>query len=310
MKRKTSDLVIDLSLVDNVHALLPPCPAVGHGVHHARHGAICELALLGYSPNEIRQMISEWESNPEPEKIEESLRKVFAGGDPRNRNEIYEKALRWPATDFSRAITITRDHGRLEQAELVLKLAEASSTYTAGKDFQLSTAEWLSLFYQDSDLLCIGESFWDREVKPLSTWKKNLRYAHYISPNPFRSELWGRKNDNAIERRFLITEMDINGVQQLLLKSYQLDPFDVQAAVILHLKSLQKLRLLSVVWSGKKSLHALWKADKNESVNLEFMREAVALGVDKAGYTLSQFCRIYNPLENQPLFYLNADLTH
>lgn len=303
--------VIDLATGDDVHSILPPCPAVGEGVHHAILGAVSELALLGYSPDEIEPMVIEWMSpviTPYPREIPDALEKVFGSGNPRLRNESFTKSAKWPASNFSDAIQITRNHGRFEQAELMLKLAEASPVDTMDKDLQLTTEEWLSVFYADADLLCIGENFWDREVRSFSGWKKSLRYAHYISPNPFRSAFWGRKNDNVLERRFLITEMDINDAQRLVVESYRLDPFDVQAAVILHLQGLGQLPLLSVVWSGKKSLHALWRADRDDAVNLSFMSAAVSIGVDKAGYTSSQFGRIYNPQENQPLFYLDPRL--
>jgi hypothetical protein len=184
----------------------------------------------------------------------------------------------------------------------MLKLEDASPI---DPYVELTTAEWLSLFFQETDLLCIGENFWDREVRSLADWNKRLRYAHYVSPNPFRSTIWGRNNDNVLERRYLITEMDINDVKRMLLDRYEIDPFDFQAAIILHLKGLNKLPLLSVVFSGNESLHSLWLADKDEEVNRSFMADAVVLGADKALYAKSQFCGIYNPQEGQRLFYLD-----
>jgi hypothetical protein len=301
MKNKKQKLLIDMSAARDVHQILDPCPPIGEGVHFARHGAICKLALLGFYPDEIREMIVEWGPN-EPRKIEESLQKVFADGDPRFRGETFTKAPTWPDPDFSEAMAITREHGKFGQFELMVKLEDASPI---DPYVELTTAEWLSLFYQQTDLLCIGENLCDREVRSLADWNKRLRYAHFISPNPFRFAYLGRKNENVLERRYLITEIDIKEVWRLLLDRYEIDPFDFQAAIILYLKDLKNLRLHSVVWSGNKSLHALWRADKDESVNLAFMTEAVRLGVDKAGYALSQFCRIFNPLENQRLFYLD-----
>lgn len=310
MKRKinTTTPVVDLSIADDVHSILPPCPAVHEGVHHAILGVVSELALLGYNPEEIQPMVTEWMSpvtKPYPREIPDALQKVFGSGDPRLQNGTFIKAPTWPQGDFSEAMAITREHGKFEQFELMLKLEDASPI---DPYVELTTAEWLSLFYQQTDLLCIGENLCDREVRSLADWNKRLRYAHFISPNPFRFAYLGRKNENVLERRYLITEIDIKEVWRLLLDRYEIDPFDFQAAIILYLKDLKNLRLHSVVWSGNKSLHALWRADKDESVNLAFMTEAVRLGVDKAGYALSQFCRIFNPLENQRLFYLDPDL--
>jgi hypothetical protein len=247
--------LIDMTELYDVHKILAPCPEIGEGVHHARHGAICELSLLGYFPDEIRIMINEW-APPNPKKVEDSLAKVFGDGDPRFRNEDFVVTPKWQKADFSEAIQITRSYGRLEEKAILAKLDETSPVAYDAKDLQLTTLDWLNLFYAENELLCIGENFWDREVKSLKDWKKDLRYAHYISPNPFNFEFWGRKNHNVRERRFLITEMDINEYQKLILQSYRLDPFDVQAAVILHLESLKKVRLRSVVYSGGKSLHA------------------------------------------------------
>jgi hypothetical protein len=126
-------------------------------------------------------------------------------------------------------------------------LTDASPIDFDSKDLNLTTEDWLDLFYRDDDL----------------RW--------------------------------------------LDLRSYRFHPFDVQAAVILYLRNLQKVKLLSVVQSGNEhgSLHALWKADPDESVNRDFMRTAVSIGMDKSLWTLSQFARIFNPgaPQYQEIFY-------
>ena len=315
--RKNNDpFVIELAVCDDVHQILTPCPRVGQGVHHAILGAVSELALLGYSPEEIPAMVEEWVkaagTTPYPREIPDALVKVFGSDDPRLRGETFGKAVTWPVADFSVALKLAEDNGARTELQCLYNLTDASPIDFDSKDLNLTTEDWLDMFYGDDDLLCIGEYKFYRDVKSRSRWRGHVRNAQYISPNPFRSEIWGRKNDNVRERRYLITEMDIkpkDTVRWVLLRSYRFHPFDVQAAVILHLQNLQKVKLLSVVQSGNKhgSLHALWKADADESVNLDFMRTAVGIGVDKAGWTLSQFARIFNPgaPQYQEIFYLD-----
>ena len=77
-----------------------------------------------------------------------------------------------------------------------------------------------------------------------------------------------------------------------------MNPFDVQGALIRHLQSLNILKLVSVVFSGNKSLHAYWKAADDEQVNRSLFNTAVALGADKAFWAVSQAGRIGNPAVN------------
>jgi hypothetical protein len=129
-----------------------------------------------------------------------------------------------------------------------------------------------------------------------------------MCPSPFAGPILGRTVINVLNRRYLVTELDIakGSALALLMDSYGLDSFELQAAVILHLRSLNLLKLCSVVFSGRKSLHALWQA-RDENTNREFFSQAVALGVDRAHWTLNQGMRIYNPGKGQFLVYLNPD---
>ena len=312
MRRKSNAgaPIIDLAVADDVHQILPPCPAVGEGVHKAILGAVSELALLGYGPEEIPGMVEEWMSpvtTPFPREIPDAMAKVFGDGDPRLRGEVFEKVSTWPAADISRILEIARAGDRTELGHL-LELIE-SSPYDVNVPF--GTEDWLDIYYQDNDLLCIGENKFSTEVKSRASWRGNVRYAQFISPNPFRAEIWGRKKDNVPVRKYLVTEIDIQsgiGALGLMTQSYQLNSFDVQGAIINHLKQLDVLKLLSIIYSGKKSLHAYWQADSDEKTNGKFMEIAVSLGVDKAGWTLSQFARILNPgaPEYQELLYLDT----
>src|ERR1700732_4906413 len=49
-ERKKPTVLVDLSVADDVHQILEPCPSVGEGVHNGILGAVSQLALLDYSP--------------------------------------------------------------------------------------------------------------------------------------------------------------------------------------------------------------------------------------------------------------------
>jgi hypothetical protein len=117
MKMKKQQLRIDMTAAYDVHQILEPCPSIGEGVHFARHGAICKLALLGYTPDEIREMINEW-GPPAPNKIEDSLAKVFADGDPRlNRDGYAIKPKDKVVVDYQKVVQLFRQYGGYKAPE-------------------------------------------------------------------------------------------------------------------------------------------------------------------------------------------------
>jgi hypothetical protein len=316
--KKKPALLVDLSVADNVHEILSPCPSVGDGVHNAILGAVSRLALLGYSPEEIPEMVEEWVrasgTTPYPREIPDALEKVFGDGDPRlggvthraeerignadsrgarilTRGKRYERVPTWPELLYAESISIAKRRGGFD--ELVL------SSPRPIERVQFSTEDWLDCFYKDTDLLCIGDRPFAIEVKSRSTWRGHLEHARYIVPNVFQSVYSGRCNDNVkMPRQFVLTETDIHssvGLWEEFLRHSGADHIDVQAAILSHLKDLGILRLATVVWSGSKSMHAYWYPDPDETINRSFMETAVSLGADHHGWTKCQFARIANP---------------
>ena len=256
-------------------------------------------------------MVLEWMSpvtTPFPREIPDAMAKVFGDGDPRLRGEVFEKVSTWPAADISRILEIARAGDRTELGHL-LELTE-SSPYDVNVPF--GTEDWLDIYYQNHDLLCIGENKFSTEVKSRASWRGNVRYAQFISPNPFRVRDLGSQERQRSRPKVLSHRDGYSAGNRRTgsddRRATELNSFDVQGAIINHLKQREILKLLSIIYSGKKSLHAYWQADSDEKTNRKFMEIAVGLGVDKAGWTLSQFARILNPgePEHQELLYLDT----
>jgi hypothetical protein len=294
-KEKKKPFLIDLSVADDVHQILKPCPAVGEGVHHGILGAVRELALLGYSPEEIAPMVEECVcaagTTPYPREIQDALNKVFGDGDPQLNNLTYEKTPIWPDREPFQAVRTAQQYNGLDE------LLESSPD--GRNNIEHTTDDWLDFFYQDTDLLCIGEYRYETDVKSRAEWRGRVERAVYIVPNVFHSKFSGRCNENIrMPRKYLLTEMDISPIYivwRMILQKYRINHFDVQAGIICYLRSLGTHRLASVVWSGNKSMHAYWYPNIDEALNRSFMENAVRLGADKAGWTASQFARIPNP---------------
>jgi hypothetical protein len=310
--RKRGEKPVDKS----VHELLDPCPRIGQGVHHAILGAVSKLALLGFDATEIPEMVHDWViatsgTTPFAREIPDAVAKVFEFGDPRDLDGDYVRYPKWPAANFPRALELVRtEYPGFKRCELLHKLC-LSSPYEIRIWSAPSPEEWVSFFFPAPEtILCIGNR-WYVQTKPFKDYVGQIGKAVSFVPNPFKEALWrGRLNDNVRERRFLVTEIDIKEktVIEYLLRAYRIDPFDFQSGIILHLVSLDLLKLKSVVFSGNKSLHAYWVASPDEQVNRSFLSTAVSLGADKAFWAMSQPARICNHSLGQLLFYLDVSL--
>jgi hypothetical protein len=217
-----------------------------------------------------------------------SLAKVFAEGDPRDSE--YSPREKFPSANMEQILELARN-----RPDALEELTGSSLIKE-----QISVEEWLQVLYRPKDQLCVMESSWDVAIKPLSEWLGNVARARYAVPNPFRDALYGRTVSNVLFRRYVVVESDL---APTLVKMMRLNEFDLQAAVILHLRELDLLRLRSVVYSGRKSLHSWWSAQDDEA-NRSFFAKAVALGADRSLFTLNHAARICNPSERQLLLYL------
>jgi hypothetical protein len=250
----------------DIRDLLPPCPEPGEGVHAALLGAVSRLGLMGFGEEEIPDMIQYpgWLSRPaKPREIEDALAKVFAEGDPRD-NADYQPREKFPNADVEQILGLA--HNRPDALE---ELTGSSLIQE-----QISVEEWLEVLYRPEDLLCVMESSWDVAIKPLSEWLGSVAGARYIVPNPSRDAFYGRVVSNVLFRRYVVTETDL---APTLTSIFKLNQFDLQAALILHLRDLRLLRLRAVIYSGNKSLHSWWSA-QDEATNRNFFSKAVTLG--------------------------------
>jgi hypothetical protein len=316
MKTKKQPLLIDMTAAYDVHQILDECPAIGEGVHFARHGAICELALLGYTPDEIREMIMEW-GPPNEAKIEESLQKVFADGDPRlNRDGYTAKPKDKVVVDYQKVVQLFRQYGGYDSLLQFLKTTDELQA--------TSQSDWLSQLFHRTDRLCLGAVPEDTDLHPLHVWlfmmKHNFLGAAtkycWMSPNPYKPDSTGRCNDGILERRYYVLEADITDFNKKTGKPTFWEPYlkaeaatgwDFQAAIIRHLFDLN-YPIVSIVHSGGKSLHVWCKVCGTEEGVLGSIRYAASLGVDDKGKVPSQFMRIPNPVHptrKQPIIYHN-----
>jgi hypothetical protein len=125
---------------------------------------------------------------------------------------------------------------------------------------------------------------------------------------------YGRCDENILERKYWVIEFDIGEGQPAwkgILPSRHFTGFDLQAATILHLMTLE-FPIVSIVHSGGKSLHA-WCSGHgmtNEEIEAKILSTAVYGADVKAGLAISQFFRLPNPVHPtrpQRLLYLNSD---
>lgn len=331
------DIRIDMMSMYDVHQILDPCPDEGGGVNQAVLGACSRLHKLGYSEEEITPMVLEWaEVSVSPERLRhiEEVELPRALQKATNSTGEYlslNPHVVWPKSDPEDVLNFATQWGATTtQWESVQALMDSSPV---NPEEGFSTADWLSLFFQDHENICLAESAKGIRVDSLHFWKQSgeVEHARYFTPNPYKSfnqmdailkklglkimpMRFTRCDKEILTRRYLNTEMDISlkdksgkpSVWADVLKQYGIFAMDVQASIIRYLQSLNILELHSVLWSGTKSLHALWKA-KDYDTTIKFYQEAVRRGVDRCHYPPSQLARCYVP-NLQPLLWLNPPI--
>mgnify|MGYP000037985245 CR=1 FL=1 len=155
----------------------------------------------------------------------------------------------------------------------------------------LSTKDILKVLFEEADLLCVG-SVKRFIVEPLSLMGY---FGEQIVPNPNSKKLGltksGRKSghcrDAVGKRKYLVVEFDDERLQHRN-----------QASLIRHLRDSCQADLRMIVNSGGKSLHAWFKASRDEGLNWQFMSVAVALGADSRMWLPEQFARTPNALRS------------
>jgi hypothetical protein len=340
--KKTAPIVpiIDLSVVDDVHQMLDPCPEEGQGVNFAVLGAARTLYLLGYrTQEEVWPMIEQWAG---ASVNQDRLRHIMTVELPRAWNKAQSDTAvpesystkpkeKWHLPETEEVFEFAKEWGaNSNQWESITEFNRSSPIdLNVLKEEYLSTSDWLHIFFQDDDWLCLAPESWGTEIKPLKDWDAygiNGRYGmRYFTPNPFQPpytftripglalHITPKRNDESVKhtRKYIVTEMDIALQDKKgrpskwapLLQREGILAFDIQSAILRYLQSLKILTLHSVVWSGTKSLHGLWGASDPDT-NKKFFHGAVAHGVDRCHWSPSQLARCYVPKE-QPLLYLD-----
>lgn len=156
-------------------------------------------------------------------------------------------------------------------------------------DDRAYTEEIIDVLFPGNPCLCVGRHAREFRTDYRERLRGQLSECSHIVPSPMFFEggytqdgRWSEKNNEAVRhRRFLVTEFDQ-------------EDRDTQAAIIWHLRQFGPL--VMVVDSMGKSLHAWWFCEGSDETEggamRRFMRYAVELGADRAGWVLSQFMRM------------------
>ena len=209
----------------------------------------------------------------------------------RNQNDIVQFKEEWPESmplpkipkDRRKISDIIRERGPWEIQQIISE----SPISISG----LNSREVLSYLFDKEDLLCTGvvSRF---NVSKLSKIKS---FAEQIVPNPNRKKLARTKNGRLSghcraavgKRKFLVIEFD----DEKLLHNQQ-------SSLIRYLNKFVGGDLRMIVNSGGKSLHAWFKASKDEVLNWKFMNLAVSIGADPRMWLPEQFARTPNALRS------------
>lgn len=334
--RRISNKTITLNLDDAYDAdhVLGPCPFGGqeNSRHHALLGAASKLRHEGYEPEDAAVLLKDWLTrDPQPGEIEQVILKAW-GDDGGSRITKSPKA---PPADRGRVVNLYRRYGGYDS---LLAFLQTDNVIKSTR-----TEDWLRRLYSERDLLCIGKSKKDTEIRPLEEWLSDLRWAGsrisilsrhsyhaFLTPAVFRAKVHrgddgkkhGRCDENVSSRRYYVLECDIAETETKdgeirptfwtdTLHKERCTGFDLQAGVIRHLFE-NRFPIVSIVHSGGRSLH-MWCSGKGftDKQIKSWILDQGTLGVDtKAGVPRSQFFRLPNPdhpVRPQPLLYFNPE---
>ena len=179
------------------------------------------------------------------------------------------------------------------------------------EDNQPHTEEVIDRLFPENPLLCCGHSKFRFDTRPREQWRGRLSQLQLIVPSPMAKVVGktreGKDSRHTLEatgpRRFLVVECDfsiyaLDGTTETKaaplirkLSREGIEVADMCAAVLLHLA--QFAPMVCAVHSGGKSVHGWFLVQgQPEEKLLRFMRYAVSIGGDHAGWTRSQFMRM------------------
>jgi hypothetical protein len=160
-------------------------------------------------------------------------------------------------------------------------------------------------------LICCGKASDQFATRRREIWRGHLSRVPFMVPGAMLSVIGqtqdGRLSEHTKEAtarkiyqvvEFDFSETNKNGnetVWTALLRQWRgagIETVDACASLLLYLRT-RLATLACVAFSGGKSLHGWFRVyELTEAEQRDFMRDAVALGADRATYTRSQFVRI------------------
>ena len=229
-----------------------------------------EPSAQGLSQNQVvHELQARMTRPPSPvNEIEQAVAKVYESvPDPHSRTRT--SAPKWPPVNQDlREAVIARGLGLVD-------LHQASPVPCGGLFPQ--TEQIIDALFPGNPPLCVGRNKWDFVTRRREVFRGHLSRQQLIVPSPMIAP-YAKAQAATGERHYLVVEQDSGNL-------------DEQAAVVLHLSVVAPL--VMALNSGSKSLHS-WFFCKGHSKDrlLSFMRNAVALGANKATWTRSRFVRM------------------
>jgi hypothetical protein len=277
------------------------------GIHGWIYGRANYLKSEGLSQNEAVEIIklkvkkSRLRRPLQPNEIQNSASNAFNGSD-----KLYKKPnvklLRQKPKDFKSQWPnqmplpkIKKNNDLIEEIfenyglweiDDILKESELLTT-------ELPTSKILSHLYLPEELICIGKIS-NFKVLSLKGWAQMKDpFSEQIVPNPNRVLSAYTKNGTLSShcraatgvRKYLIVEFDDEKLEKAQ-----------QGALVKFLEVKAGGELKMIVDSGRKSLHAWFKASTAESLNWKFMLIASSIGADPRMWLPEQFARTPNAM--------------
>lgn len=197
-----------------------------------------------------------------------------------------ENWIKWAYQKKQRAVNGLSNYQSKSQAKRNQDIIAEWASKGSLQDLKESSApipkspnDILKQLYQNNDLLHISPNKFQKNVKSRDEWlQDDLGNMQFFCPCVFKNAETGRLADNVSERKFIVFETD--DLPQ---------DWDGQCGLIKRLAKDQKLVL--VITSSNKSLHAFYEAPQSEAETNKFTDLAITLGADRAVLRQSQMCR-------------------
>lgn len=170
--------------------------------------------------------------------------------------------------------------------------------------------------FPGNSLLCCGRSQSRFDTRTREKWRGKLSEMQFIVPSAMSALKGRKKNTKRGQNPMSAHTEDNTGPRQRIVIEFDKDehgriiPVSEQCSVLWHLNAY--LPLIMVVHSGGKSCQGWFECrDETEEALMKFMRYAVSLGADPAGWKKSQFFRMPGGLrdngERQAVHYFEPE---